>query len=366
MSSPIIDVRLEDLEYFTKLVDMIPAYLQFKNKSDTDDEYMDSENHDDQVINEETSRSGATKYYVNRQKESNIPTHKAANSPGTFPAISSLTSQKEDLSAVELKQKISQKLDEIHLKQSIASQKNAYTRLQTDKPSRSELRKLATLRVKQNIESSKPNKLTSDLIESNDCKFKETKDRPSKLSKKSTQGNSLKLNRTKPTNTISTGVITPQPSSEKNHSEIKVNSRPTNTLLKPNASKKLGKFDLAGKNKNQQPTAPLKKDLTHTIEKLLEKKTKMQKLEKSNSKKANEINQKEAWNNAIIRSQGGKIMDNPVLLKKTLKRKQQKKAKSTKEWNTRLENHESAKNFQNSKKRPGFEGANFKKFKNKK
>lgn len=68
------------------------------------------------------------------------------------------------------------------------------------------------------------------------------------------------------------------------------------------------------------------------------------------------------WDNAMKKASGEKIKDDPKLLKKTLKRQENKKKKSAKEWKHRLNENKDDKNGNNKRQRPGFEGKN-KKFK---
>lgn len=93
----------------------------------------------------------------------------------------------------------------------------------------------------------------------------------------------------------------------------------------------------------------LSQDLTHSLNKGKKKgpsdpKTALQKLESQKKRleemdkeKRKDIEEKEAWLTARRRAEGEKIKDDEKLLKRAVKRKDQAKKKSTKEWNTRLE-----------------------------
>lgn len=323
-------------------------FQRHKNEDHSDDELTDKN-----AVFDGPLTSGARKYFVNmRSSSSTIPAFKLAN-PDKERQKSSKIEAKESLSAAELKEIVSKKIGEIQNKQQSSVQKNSYVRLSSDKPSRSELRKIAIAKNKQNS-----------------CEFKpDTEPHSKKKIKLSQKKNKALANRRQ----------------EKDA---------TNQMVSPSvAQKKTSKFDLSGKTEIA-PIVPIKRDLSHSIQKLLEKKAKLQKLEKVNPEKAAQIVEKEAWSNAIARVQGAKIVDDPNILRNALKRKQKQKEKSTKEWKKRLESQKTQKKpdnqrtqkkpenqrtqkklgtqrtqkkpASNAKKRPGFEGVSFKKSKGKK
>ena len=62
------------------------------------------------------------------------------------------------------------------------------------------------------------------------------------------------------------------------------------------------------------------------------RKAKLEKLKQTDGDKAKKIVEKQNWNSALAKAQGIKLQDDEKLLKKTIKRKEQKKEKSKKEW----------------------------------
>jgi len=75
------------------------------------------------------------------------------------------------------------------------------------------------------------------------------------------------------------------------------------------------------------------------LQQLQQKKEKLKQLEDSGDKeKAEDINEKDAWKSALAKACGEKIKDDPELLKRTIKRNEQKKNYSAKKWNSRIEN----------------------------
>lgn len=75
------------------------------------------------------------------------------------------------------------------------------------------------------------------------------------------------------------------------------------------------------------------------LQQLQQKKEKLKHLENSGDKeKAEDIKEKDAWKSALAKASGEKVKDNPELLKRTIKRKEQKKKHSANKWNSRIEN----------------------------
>ncbi|XP_070171205.1 surfeit locus protein 6 homolog [Polyergus mexicanus] len=80
-------------------------------------------------------------------------------------------------------------------------------------------------------------------------------------------------------------------------------------------------------------------DPTKILQQLQQKKEKLKQLENLGDKeKVEDIKEKDAWKSALAKASGEKVKDNPELLKRTIKRKEQKKKRSTNKWNSRVEN----------------------------
>ncbi|KAI8985083.1 surfeit locus protein 6-domain-containing protein [Pilobolus umbonatus] len=67
------------------------------------------------------------------------------------------------------------------------------------------------------------------------------------------------------------------------------------------------------------------------------KKEKIEKLKSENKSKADNLIEKEEWQKAIALATGEKLKDDPKLLKKTIKRQEKMKVKSSQEWKKRFE-----------------------------
>ncbi|KAJ1822879.1 hypothetical protein LPJ56_000504 [Coemansia sp. RSA 2599] len=85
-------------------------------------------------------------------------------------------------------------------------------------------------------------------------------------------------------------------------------------------------------------TGATKKKNVHVRQQLVKmenKKKELEELRKSDASKADQIEQKDKWNKALDQAKGEKVKDDVKLLRKTVKRMDQKKAKSSREWTDR-------------------------------
>lgn len=74
------------------------------------------------------------------------------------------------------------------------------------------------------------------------------------------------------------------------------------------------------------------------LQHLQQKKEKLKQLEESGEKeKVENIKEKDAWKSVLAKASGEKVKDDPDLLKRTIKRNEQKKKHSAKKWNSRIE-----------------------------
>ena len=74
------------------------------------------------------------------------------------------------------------------------------------------------------------------------------------------------------------------------------------------------------------------------LEKAESRKKKLEEMKGNNTEKSKEIIEQAKWKKALGKSEGVKQKDDPVLLKKAMKRKEKQKMKHQKEWKERLEN----------------------------
>lgn len=109
------------------------------------------------------------------------------------------------------------------------------------------------------------------------------------------------------------------------------------------------KIDFDNPNKFQKGKP--KKDPKELLQQLEKHKETIQKLKDSGeTEKVVEIKEKVAWKNALAKAGGEKIKDDPILLKKSVKKKEQKQRSSKKKWEQRNKNVETAKNEKQAKR----------------
>lgn len=95
------------------------------------------------------------------------------------------------------------------------------------------------------------------------------------------------------------------------------------------------KFDFAGKADKEVKKKG--KDLKKLLDYAEKKQKKLKLLEETDVDEANKMKEKIVWDSVLRKAEGVKLKDNPVLLKKTLKRKDSEKKKSAKKWGERVE-----------------------------
>ncbi|CAK9810364.1 Surfeit locus protein 6 homolog [Anthophora plagiata] len=96
------------------------------------------------------------------------------------------------------------------------------------------------------------------------------------------------------------------------------------------------KFDFSEIGTKKKPP---KKDPKRMLLQIKQKKEKIKEMEQSGEvEKAQNFKEKDAWKSVLAKASGEKVKDDPDLLKRTLKRKEQKKKHSAKKWESRLEN----------------------------
>jgi len=96
-------------------------------------------------------------------------------------------------------------------------------------------------------------------------------------------------------------------------------------------------FSVSGVSKDSAHKGP--KDPKKILEKIKSKEERLAKIAQTgNIDKVIEIKQKDAWQNALQKSEGIKVKDDPELLKKAIKKKEAKKKQSAKKWAEREKN----------------------------
>ena len=102
------------------------------------------------------------------------------------------------------------------------------------------------------------------------------------------------------------------------------------------------KFDLS--NNGQTGTKSKKQDPKQALQSIQKHKDKVKKLEaQGETAKVNEIEETSAWSKALEKSEGAKIKDDEFLLKKSIKKQEQRKKSSTKKWDARKESEDKRK-----------------------
>ncbi|XP_014210733.1 surfeit locus protein 6 homolog [Copidosoma floridanum] len=114
-------------------------------------------------------------------------------------------------------------------------------------------------------------------------------------------------------------------------------SKPQKPIFNSQGHMVFSKFDFSDIGTKKKPVKT-EKDPKKLLEHLTEKKKKLKELIQSGDKeKALEIKEKDAWKAALAKSTGEKVKDDPELLKRTIKREEQRKLKSKRKWEARNE-----------------------------
>ena len=108
------------------------------------------------------------------------------------------------------------------------------------------------------------------------------------------------------------------------------------------------KFDFASGNPNSKKKSLNTEKLLKKAEKSMEK---IEKLEKEDSAKAQQLKESMAWDKAIKKAEGEKLKDDPKLLKKTLKSREKRKTQSKKKWEDRVKTVENQKQEKQTKRK---------------
>nr|AKD28031.1 surfeit locus protein 6-like protein [Glypta fumiferanae] len=110
------------------------------------------------------------------------------------------------------------------------------------------------------------------------------------------------------------------------------------------------KFDFSEIGTKKKPPTS-ERDPKKALQLLQHKKERLQELESAGEKeKALEMKEKDAWKSVLAKASGEKVRDDPELLKRTIKRTEQQKAKSLKKWDSRIEEVEKGKQERQQKR----------------
>jgi len=125
------------------------------------------------------------------------------------------------------------------------------------------------------------------------------------------------------------------------------------------------KFDFSKPNTSTKQTNK-GKDLQHLLSKALKEKEKVKKIAASGDLEgANAMKDKKAWKGALARADGHKVLDDIDLLKKSVKRKEQKKRSGKDKWNKRDAKLKEKMAGEDKKRKENIRGRKTEKLKNK-
>ncbi|KAL4706835.1 hypothetical protein ACJJTC_010069 [Scirpophaga incertulas] len=166
----------------------------------------------------------------------------------------------------------------------------------------------------------------------------------SKLSKQIKKRERQNKNRVKPNPDIFDTVV------HKTEKEEKSNSNVAKPVFNMDGKLVFSKFDFANIGKKEK-ISKREKDPKKLLTTLKEQEQKIRELEETGSAKANEVKEKIAWKSALQKAEGVKVKDDPILLKKSIKKMEQRKKQSKKKWENRLHNVEQKKDERQKKRK---------------
>ncbi|KAG7304084.1 hypothetical protein JYU34_011014 [Plutella xylostella] len=166
----------------------------------------------------------------------------------------------------------------------------------------------------------------------------------SKLNKKIKKKERLNKTHVKPV------VDGPLLSTEKKEVKEKVAPNVAKPVFNNDGKLVFSKFDFANIGKKDKPSK-VEKDPKKILENMEKQKEKFRQLEENeDTAKVQEIKEKMAWKSILQKAEGQKVKDDPILLKKSIKKMDQKKKHSKKAWDTRISNVEQKKQDRQKKR----------------
>lgn len=107
--------------------------------------------------------------------------------------------------------------------------------------------------------------------------------------------------------------------------------QPSKPIYNKEGKMVFSKFDFS----ERKEAKPEKKNYKALLEKAQKNKEKMEALKETDAAAANNLKQKQQWQNVLQKAEGVRVKDDPELIKKSLKKKEKQKEKSKKEWKQR-------------------------------
>ncbi|XP_026725882.1 surfeit locus protein 6 homolog [Trichoplusia ni] len=167
----------------------------------------------------------------------------------------------------------------------------------------------------------------------------------SKLNKKIKKKERLNKTKVKPV------VDAPFADMLKSQAEVKPNVNIAKPVFNNEGKLVFSKFDFANVGKKER-VSKAEKDPKKILENLKQQEEKFKQLEeREETGKVKEIKEKIAWKNVLQKAEGQKVKDDPLLLKKSIKKMDQKKKQSKKQWDTRVKNVEQKKDERQKKRK---------------
>ncbi|XP_050359108.1 surfeit locus protein 6 homolog [Nymphalis io] len=164
----------------------------------------------------------------------------------------------------------------------------------------------------------------------------------SKLNKKIKKRERVKLNPNK--------VKAAAKNMEEKETKVKCNVNAAKPIFNNEGKLVFSKFDFAKLGEKERGNKS-KKDPKKLLDDLKQQEDKLQKLSEIDSNKAKELKEKAAWKNILQKAEGEKVKDDPILLKKSIKKMEQRKKVSKKKWEGRIQNVEKKKEDRQQKRK---------------
>lgn len=133
------------------------------------------------------------------------------------------------------------------------------------------------------------------------------------------------------------------------NTDLEINDRDKNQPPEETERMSFSKIDFAQLGKKTKKKT--EKDPKKILENMQKENEKLKKLEESGkAEEVSKMKEKKLWKNALAKAQGEKVKDDPELLKKSLKKREQKVRSSRKKWEARMEKVEKQKEERQKKR----------------
>ncbi|RVE41636.1 hypothetical protein evm_013714 [Chilo suppressalis] len=137
---------------------------------------------------------------------------------------------------------------------------------------------------------------------------------------------------------------------KKSEKEEKPNSNIAKPVFNTDGKLVFSKFDFANVGKTEK-VQKVEKDPKKILVQLQEQEQKIRELEEKGDNAAKQFKEKIAWKSVLQKAEGLKVKDDPSLLKKTIKKTEQRKKHSKKKWENRIQNVEQKKEEKQKKRK---------------